>query len=342
VGVHWTYERTATEVDLEQGDILAPSSELKAILSDVHPHFCHDKYLGFVVATQSCDLVRRKGEAKARYISIASVRSLKDVLPGVLEDVASAVGAGLFRASSRLEARRFLERLFDQNEQSLGMFYLHPDADIGLGEPSVAFLRVKVALREQHYPVLVRSRSGRLAPEFRAKFGWLVGNLYSRAASPDWADRKGGEQELRGLVERFLSEQPETGPMWIDDALIDAAKEAGVTFDGRNLRELVAELQAHRPKPKIDQVADAAAKLAERLLPNDHRLRAIRTKLNEVSQEAIAGIAGAGLELEGQLRTAAAKIVDAAIEETRGDPEAQLRVYRTKLLNDGVLKKLIK
>jgi hypothetical protein len=256
--------------------------ELRVVLKDVHPHFCAEKYLGFLIARQSCDLVRRRGgTVKARHISIAVIRSLKAVLPRLLEEVARPVAPGMFLASAKLDARRFLERLFDQNEQGIGLFYLHPDADIGLGEPSVAFLRIKVALRAQHYDVLMRARKGRLGPEFRGKLGWLLGNLYSRAASPDWSDVEGGKKQVQQLIDKHLVEQfPGAGPVWIDDALVEAAKSVGVVFEKRDPNELLNELEKHRPKARIDQIVEhAVAEVSRVLNPSEDQVRLLKNKL---------------------------------------------------------------
>lgn len=280
--MHWTYAEFQNEDDLKQGDILAPTQELRAVLSEVHPHFCAEKYLGFVITTQSCDLVRRKnGTVKARYVGIAVVRSLKEVLPRLFAEIVPPVTPGAFRASTKLTAKRLLERLFNQNEQSLGLFYLHADADVGLGESSVVFLRVSVALRVQHYDVICRARTGRLESEFRAKFGWLVGNLYSRAASPDWSDREGGRKQLQSLIEKHLQEQiPGAGPVWIPDELVEAGKNAGVSFEERAHPELLAELEKYRPIPRIDQLVEQTLKEVSGTLTLDNdQLRKLKNRL---------------------------------------------------------------
>ena len=186
---HWTYASLPKgEDDLAQGDILQPSEELRALFHDVHKHFDDDKYLAFIVASQTCDLARRKGEPepKAKYIALATVRSLSSVAPGLFESIGKAITPGVFAASAKPRALELLKRIFNQNEQALGLFYLHPDTAVGIGEPAVAFLRVTVSVRAQHYPTLTQARSGRFKEEFRAKLGWLLGNLYARPATPDW------------------------------------------------------------------------------------------------------------------------------------------------------------
>ncbi len=266
---HWTYEASRPAGDLEQGDFLAPTKDLRDLLRKVHPLFDDDKYLGFVVATQSCDLVRRKQAPKARHISIAVVRPLRQAWLRFLAEVASPVGADVFLRSKKAAARQLLERIFDQNEQALGLFYLHPDAEIGLGEPAVACLRITIALRSEHYALLVSARTGRLDPEFRAKFGWLLGNLYSRAAAPDWADSLGGKQSLDALIDGFLNPPSPGGPVWAEDDNVDAAKANGAlkALPPEATRdELLAVLTANAPKPSLEALVDEVVKQAAKAL----------------------------------------------------------------------------
>ena len=51
----------------------------------------------------------------------------------------------------------------------MGLFFLHPDTEAGIAEPAVAFQRVAVALRAEHYDALREARAGRITPEFRSK-----------------------------------------------------------------------------------------------------------------------------------------------------------------------------
>lgn len=270
--MHWSYAPFDPDSDLEQGDILVPTTALKSILEKVHRHFCDSKYIGFIVATQSCDLVRRKADPKAKYISIAVIRTLNEVVPALFNDVAHPVADGVFPASRKTEARQFLHRLFDQNEQLSGLFYLHHEADIEIGESCVAMLRIKVALRSEHYKVLVEARRGRLDPEFRGKFGWLLGNLYSRAATRDWSDFTDGKAQLDALVNQFLEQRIEgRGPYWVDDELIANAKKEKLSFTNKPSDQLVRELEKYRPPEKIERLADEIISLIRKTMESSKR-----------------------------------------------------------------------
>ncbi len=254
---HWTYRACDASSDLEQGDILRPSPGLLRLFQEVHPHFTADKYLGFLVTTQSCDLVRRKGgQPKAQYLNLASIRPLSQVLRKIVSHVAEPVAPGWYLKSKKVDARQLFERLFNQNEQQVGLFFLFNDADVGIGEDAVAMLRVSVAVRSEHYQLLVDSRSGRLDPEFQAKLGWLIGNLYNRPATPDWSDRPTGKERFERLVRQYVesadSAGSDLGITWIDDVLIQEANASDLDLSTATL----SQLETLRPKPTLDRALE--------------------------------------------------------------------------------------
>jgi len=279
---HWTYDAFEPAADLQQGDILWPTQELMALFRDVHPHFCSEKYLAFIVITQSCDLARRAGSAATKYINLAVVRSLSQVLPSLLDNTCKPIKPGVYLLKTKNDAVALLQRLFNQNEQKLGLFYLFPDGDIGIGEDAVAFLRVSVAFRAEHYDLMTRARRGRLAPEFANKLGWLVGNLYARAATRDWP-----EADLKTLVRKCLSTGHGSGIEWVPDKLQQLLKQAGRSPGDLSREDLLVLAHQRVPSPGetgIDQVisvvqdvmgpleAGVASKLRGRLV-NDAVLR---------------------------------------------------------------------
>jgi len=255
--VHWTYQTFDPQSDLEQGDIIAPSDEVRALLSG-YGSFGDDGHIAFILATQSCDLVRRGGSPpKASHLAVAGIKPLAPALPTLLAATVKAVAPGRFKASSMAEARRLLERVFNQNEQALGIFFLFEESEIGIGEPSVAMLRRTAAVSCDDYEVLRKARTGRLTPEFRAKLGWLLGNLYDRPATPDWSDMPGGPAKYESLVRDYLREQvPGFGPAWIDDEIVAAAKNIGVDI----AMAPVHELELLKPLPAHEQAIEEVCK----------------------------------------------------------------------------------
>ncbi|MHB1561824.1 MAG: hypothetical protein ACYC61_30610, partial [Isosphaeraceae bacterium] len=157
---HWTYEETPPDGDLYQGDIILRTEPLLNVLGSVHRYFCDEKYLAFIVITQTCDLVVRGGECKASYINLAVVRSLESMMRGILDAKCKTPLAGVYYEDGRAEINELIERIINQNEQTLGLFYLEPDGDLKLAVGAVALLRVTIALRAQHYQDLKDARIG--------------------------------------------------------------------------------------------------------------------------------------------------------------------------------------
>lgn len=276
---HWTYESFEADEDLFQGDVLEPTEELRSIMREVHPHFLDPKYTAFLLTTQSCDLALRQGQCAARYLNIAVVRPLEAVLFDLLSHACRPVVEGVYLLENKSDAHRLMERIFNQNEQSLGLFYLHPDqAAAGIAEPSVSLLRVTVTLRIEHYDVIRRARRGRLDSEFRSKLGWLVGNLYSRIGTQDWSDEPDREKELKKLIKQFLdSAEAVDGPKWVPASWVQAAQQKGVKVDKLPRESITGVLESHKPQPPKEQAIE-------------HVVRVVRTVLTDIDEGAMARI----------------------------------------------------
>jgi hypothetical protein len=233
-------------------------------------------------------LVRRKGEPepKARYIALAAVRSLAQVVPKLFESVQRPFVPGVFPASAKGRACDLLERIFNQNEQALGLFFLHADGAVDIWEHAVAVLRVTVAVKCQHYSILTEARSGRLKEDFRAKLGWLLGNLYARPATPDWDDRKSGKEALNALVHKFVSPSPEVGPCWIDDATVAEVRSRNLPIPEGTPDEIVQKLKDVRPPTPREIGLDEIVAELRQALPclDDDRLEKVRRNLRNNSK----------------------------------------------------------
>lgn len=254
--MHWSYS-PITDEHLVQGDILLPNERLQSALEQVHRWFANPKYLGFLVLTQSCDLVRRDGEGcKSRYVTIAAIRPLRQVLIALLEQVCARIAERYFLASDRGRATELIHRIINQNEASLGLFYLHPDASVGIAEEAVALLRVSIALRSrEHYDSLVSARTGRLNGEFANKLGWLCGNLYSRVGITDWTESDDRKAQATTLVRGLLDGPAEIAPRFVDSKKFEKDFRAGrVQLQTSTSAEVAAAL-ANYAGPAFKDVA---------------------------------------------------------------------------------------
>lgn len=264
---HWTYAPIDVD-DLFQGDILDRTADIEAILKECHPYFLEPKFLRFVVVTQSCDLVRRPNECKAEHISLAVVRELEPMLPDLIARIAGTEVPGIYRASHRFRAVDLLTKIINQNESSLGMFYLHSDGDIGIATPSVALLRITIALRKGHYQQLIAARRGRLTPEFRNKLGWLCGNLYSRIATPDWNEIAKHSEASKEQVERLLASID--GPnsrYWVPENWIEAAKNA--LGKDKSREDAISVLEKRAPPTPVECAVERVRLCAFQVLASE-------------------------------------------------------------------------
>lgn len=280
---HWTYETFSPESDLFQGDVLGPTEGLRSILHKVHPHFLDPKYTAFLLVTQSCDLVVRKGRPSTKYLNIAVVRPVESVLHDLLGHVCRPVVEGVYLQETKAEAHRLLDRLFNQNEQALGLFYLHPDAEAGIVEPSVALLRVTVTLRVEHYQVVKAARCGRLCPEFSNKLGWLVGNLYSRIGTQDWSHPPDRKTDYQKLVREFLDTRDAPAcPVWVPESWVIAARENGLDLQKIDRANFSRELEAVRPPTSKAQIIEQALRILKDVIPtvDDEAVKRMRHRLD--------------------------------------------------------------
>lgn len=269
---HWTYKTFQKEDDLRQGDILFPDEGLRNIFGKVHKHFLDNKYVAFVVLTQSCDLVRRHNKScSATHISLAVVRKLNSILHTLLENCCEKVCEETYTKESKQKAIELFQRVMNQNEQALGLFYLHTDSDVKISAPSVALLRVTISLRAEHYSILQESRSGRISDDYVPKLGWLVGNLYSRVGTADWVEQ-GDKETLENIIDEQLSgpkrESSLGQPLWIEKSWVDAAKAANLQIENLKKADVIKALSPYKPKEKKEKLIEAITDVLKDKLPD--------------------------------------------------------------------------
>jgi hypothetical protein len=274
------YSKPTPLDELEQGDILKKSEQLEQLLQTYHPYYAsHPDNKFFVVLTQSCDLVIRNGECNARYISIAPVRPLKAILKREFEGKLDNVGPGCQPFAPRrvrTSVEQFLQRLFNNNEPPF--FYFEAAHESGIYEEMCAMLALAISLKPEHHETLRASKLIGITDVFQAKLGWLLGQMYSRVGTPDFAP-----PDLAEKVKSYL----EGVALWMEDAefkrirgLVDAKRAANpeAPVGTAELTKLLQQL----PKRKdllIDAVLEVAA--AEKLIPPDRspQRRALRLAL---------------------------------------------------------------
>lgn len=187
--IHFTYKADADMESLCQGDVLNITEELEEVLKEIHPYFLNEQYKYFMVLSQSCDLVRRNGKnCKTPYITLAAIRSYDSFLEKTLikEKFAENVGGFLLMDEKKKEkAYQLIERIYNNTESDY--FFLYKEDALEFPESMITYLKVSIALKSQeHYDKCLAAKKLELSDEFKAKLGWLVGNMYSREGTADW------------------------------------------------------------------------------------------------------------------------------------------------------------
>lgn len=187
--IHFTYKATPDMESLCQGDVLEITEELSNVLKEVHPYFLNEQYKYFMVLTQSCDLVRRSGKkCKTPYITLAAVRNYTNFLERKLLKGKFAEKSGgllLMDEKNKERAYQLIERLYNNTEPE--HFFLYKEDALDFSESMVVYLKVSIALKsDEHYEKCLKAKKMELTDEFKAKLGWLVGNMYSRVGTADW------------------------------------------------------------------------------------------------------------------------------------------------------------
>lgn len=206
--VHFTYKSNPDMNSLCQGDILKITDDLKEVLTTVHPYFKNGQYKYFMVLTQSCDLVRRdKRTCKTPYITLAAVRCFSEFFENLLVSKKYAErksGYLLMDSKQQSSAYQLLERIYNNTEPDY--FFLYKEDLLDLPESMIASLKVSIALKsELHYDICLNAKHLELSDEFKAKLGWLVGNIYSRVGTTDWESILTSAQRKSMLTDELQS-----------------------------------------------------------------------------------------------------------------------------------------
>lgn len=234
--MHFTYAKSKSESDLQQGDLLSLTEDLCALVQEHHPRYLKSDYIRFMVITQTCDLVRRSvALPSAEYVSICAVRPLRVVLS---REIAKYQDKPLLKkirgadARNRDKVKAFLERLTNNNNHEY--FYIHEEKTIGIEESCCAFLRLHIALRTADaYDILREARCVSLNSSFQAKLGWLVGNIYSRVGTDDWAPEHYPKADWQEMISQLLDDNT----TWLKPALLAEATKSISAEDLERLTE---------------------------------------------------------------------------------------------------------
>lgn len=270
-----TYQPVDATDDLQQGDLLERTAEILHIMEQYHSYFVDDKYSYFMILTQSCDLALRNGECKAPYTTLCAVRPVEVAVERELERILTDEFSRRSRSGNGKEKEKllmFLERLLNNNEPEY--FYLHEDAQLGLGDRYCAMLRLNVPLRtKDHYETCRSARILTLSEAFRAKLGWLVGDLFGRVGTEDWP-----KKDMQRIQDELIRT---SGYLWTDERKIQATRLLPGMEDksAAELQQIIKK--AKLPNKKQEVLAAILEELKEHLPKEEAALNKIKQRLSE-------------------------------------------------------------
>ncbi len=260
--LHFTYNKP-DKTKLKQGDILKKTPELFGLIKKVHPHYAREDYLYFQVLTQTCDLVLRNGrKCKSRYITLAAVRDLDLVIGRTIESLADTT---LFQdkifcsESHKKTLQDQINKLLNNNDPD--HFFLQAEPEYGLSKPCCTQLHLSIAIKSsEHFDLCLNAKILELNENFRAKLGWLVGNLYSRVGTEDYVpsaipDSTAYDEYINELLSRYVA--------WISSG--DFAKFKRNAKNATTVEEVQNKIETDRQRARESQLNGVVAAIAKPL-----------------------------------------------------------------------------
>ena len=246
--MHFTYSDQPDMKSLRQGDVLKRTPELLDVLREVHPHYADEKYTYFQVLTQSCDLVRRDGAlCKSRYISLAAVRSVDVVIQRAIEkyERKTFFQDKLYCSEQhKSQLKDVINKLLNNNDTN--HFFLKADPESGITLDSCTLLHLSISIQaDLHFETCLAAKIVELKENFRAKLGWLVGNLYSRVGTEDYVpsaipDKSSYDAFVNDMIERYVA--------WVPQA--DFSSFLSNTKNANSLTEITERVSQQREKKR--------------------------------------------------------------------------------------------
>lgn len=254
--IHFTYKDCLEKDSLCQGDVLDKTDGLSEVLQKVHPYFLNEEYKYFMVLSQSCDLVRRNGMCcKTPYITLAAIRDYNDFLNRimVLNRMAENYnGILLVEDKNKARVTQLIERIYNNTEPDY--FFLYKEEALDFPQSMVAYLKVTIALKSDlHYEECLKAKKLELSDEFKAKLGWLVGNIYSRVGTTDW-ESKMNEKARKQMIDDEVNSKCLIGTKEQIKELKKKLKENPNTLNSRE--DVIECLSSISVKSKYEQLME--------------------------------------------------------------------------------------
>lgn len=283
--IHFTYADIPDKNSLKQGDILAKTENLLSLIEKVHPHYCLEEYTHFQVLTQSCDLVKRNGNCKSRYITLAAIRSLDFVITRYIQEIKDngpiTIDGKLYctEKNKYLLANK-LKKIYNNNDKEL--FFLKGMPNQDLPEDSCTFLLLSIAIRAyDHYDLCLEAKILELKDNFQSKLGWLVGNLYSRVGTEDYVPCGSPDENT---FNKLIAETLSAHIAWVPENIYRDFKKSAKILNYQNHEKIIAQAKKNKETRAIDNLNNIVSKIAKAASLDDKTKDRVRNSLAADSQ----------------------------------------------------------
>ncbi len=200
----YVYSEDVGSLSLLQGDILVVENNFHGLFTEFYPAIKHSApYV--MVLTQSCDLVSGgKRKPKIKHINVCPVRSLKSHIEKYLINEIkpySIADKKILEKDAIDILKDRLSKLLNNADQKTHFFL---PKKLPFNENMVAIIPLSFSFRVEHYDDLLKNRVLSLKPEFRAKIGHIISQLYGRIATPDLVEHSWSDKQIRNYINGIL------------------------------------------------------------------------------------------------------------------------------------------
>lgn len=152
-----------------------------------------------------------------------------------------------------------VERIYNNTEPDY--FFLYKEPEYQFDESMVAYLKVSIALKSDlHYDTCLEAKVMELTDEFKAKLGWLVGNIYSRVETTDWSSIM-SEEEKKKFIEFELSKYLVFSDKERIKQLKKEVEKDEIAYD--SIKELLTHMKTYSVPTKYDKIMNTIDKVLE-------------------------------------------------------------------------------
>jgi len=202
----YVYDKKFLKDSLFQGDILRVSGVFQDYFLKFYPEVTNiegeEKYV--MVLTQSCDLVKsHKRKLKVSHINVCLIRTLKNFIHSLISEIKplSLGGKNLLEEEVNDRIKDKIRKLLGNSDQKVNFFL---PKELPFEEDMVALIPLSFSFRADHYDVLLQNKVLTLMPEFRAKVGYIISELYGRVGTPDLSDSGWDDKQVRNYINGLL------------------------------------------------------------------------------------------------------------------------------------------